>query len=101
MSRQLEEARETRETKRRNRLVKCLEYELAGRLQMNGVELQGFALKFDDVECLMTLKADIGGVRHVSFVGSDTPINCILKAQNMANNDRLRWREDRYKHSGD
>lgn len=96
MSRQLDLVREKRETKRRDALVKALEFDLAGSLEMQGIQLIGFAIKFDAYECLMTLKADIGGARQVAFIGSDSVMNAILKAVSAAKNDRLRWREDVY-----
>lgn len=96
MSRQLDVVREDRETKRRDLLVKALEFDLAGTLEMQGVQLQGFAVKWDAYECLMTLKADIGGTRHVAFIGSDCVMNAILKSVTAAKNDRLRWRVDIY-----
>lgn len=100
MSRQLDQLKEERETRRRDALVKALEFELPGTLELNGITLVGFAIKYDAFECLMTVKADIGGERSVSFVGASSPINCILKAVQMAKSDRLRWRKDRYKPAG-
>lgn len=96
MSRQLDQIRETRETKRRDALVRALEFELPGSLENQGITLLGFALKYDAYECLMTIKADVGGVRHVAFIGAASPIDCILRAVQTAQNDRLRWREDKY-----
>lgn len=96
MSRQLELVQEERETKRRDALVKALEYELAGALETQGTTLLGFAVKYDAYECLLTLKAVAGGEKQVSFVGAGSPIDCILKAVQAAKADRLRWREDHY-----
>ena len=96
MSRQLEQLRETRESKRRDALVRALEFELAGTLETQGTTLLGFSLKFDAYECLMTIKADQGGERKVAFIGAGSPIDCILKAVQAAGADRLRWRDDRW-----
>jgi hypothetical protein len=96
MSRQLEQALEQRETKRRDALVRALEYGLEGALEAQGITLIGFALKFDAYECLMTIKADVGGVRKVAFVGAGSPIDCILKAEQGASATRLRWKKDIY-----
>ena len=101
MSRQLEQLRELRETKRRDALVRALEFELAGSLETQGTTLLGFAMKFDAYECLMTIKAVAGGERQVAFVGAGSPIDCILKAVQAANADRLRWREDHYTSKSD
>lgn len=96
MSRQLDIKAEERETARRNQLVKVLEYGLVGSLESQGIELLGIAIKYDAFNCLLTLKADVGGVRSVAFVGSDTIINCFLKAGSEASRNTLKWREDRY-----
>lgn len=96
MSRLLEVTLEEKETRRRDAFVRALDFELPGLLETQGVTLLGFAVKFDAFECLMTLKADIGGDRQVSFVGAGTIIDCVLKATTAARNDRLRWREDIY-----
>lgn len=99
MTRQLDLKIEERETRRRDKLVKVLDFELVGTLETQGITPLGFAVKWDAWECLLTMKADIGGVRHVAFVGSDTIINCLIKTVSQAQADRLRWREDIYKPS--
>lgn len=96
MSRQLDQVREERETRRRDALVRALEFELAGALESQGITLIGFAVKFDAYECLLTIKADIGGVRKVAFVGAGSPIDCILKGVQGAKATRLRWKKDVY-----
>lgn len=88
--------RAKREDARARALVSALDTELSEVLDLHGVTLLGIAIKFGQWENLITLKADIGGVRSVSFTGSDTPTNTVLKALSMAQNDVLRWREDRY-----
>ncbi len=96
MSRQLEQATEERETKRREALVKALEFELAGAIEFMGGEFSGFAMKYDEFSVLMTYKAVFEGTRRVAFVGGDSMITCLCKAANMAKNNKLRWRTDRY-----
>lgn len=88
--------RAKREDARAHALVSALDLELSEVLDIYGVTLLGIALRFGQWESLITLKADIGGVRSVAFTGSDTPSRAILKALSMAQNDSLRWREDRY-----
>lgn len=100
MSRQLDIEREARETARRDQLVKVMEYGLVGALESQGIELLGFAFKYDAFNSLMTIKAEFGGKRQVCFVGSDSVINCFLKAYSEARNSRLKWREDKYQASG-
>jgi hypothetical protein len=92
----LDIAVEERQELKRNLLVKVLEYGLVGSLETQGIELLGFAFKYDAFNCLMTIKAVVGGVHSVCFVGSDTLINCILKSYAEARGDRLKWRADKY-----
>lgn len=99
MSRQVEQVQEERETKRRDALVKALEYSLPGHLETQGITLLGFAVKYDAYECLMTIKADVGGTRKVAFVGAGSVVDCILKAEQAAAANRLRWKVDIYKPS--
>jgi len=96
MSRQLDLESEVRESKKRDSLYMVVEFGLAGALESQGIVLLGLAIKHDAWDCLMTIKADIDGVKHVAFVGSDTLSNTFLKAYGMAKNDRLRWREDKF-----
>ena len=96
MSRQLEQKQEQRETVKRDALIRALEFGLTGALQNQGIELLGFAMKIQPFNCLLTLKADVQGKRSVCFVGSDTVINCFLKADSMASNHSLQWRADQY-----
>lgn len=97
MTRRLDLEKEKRDTFRRTALVKALEFGIVGALENQGIELLGFAFKFDAFNCLMTIKAVIGGDSQVCFIGSDTMMNCILKAQVEASNNTLRWRADKYK----
>lgn len=96
MSRQLDLKKEERETAKRNALVKALEFGIAGALESQGIELRGLAIRYDDFNCLLTLKAVVQGETSVAFVGSDSMINCILKADSEARRHALRWRRDKY-----
>lgn len=96
MTRQLEQLQEIRQEKRRDALIRALEFELPGTFEHQGITLIGFAMKYDAYECLMTIKVDIGGTRKVAFVGAGTPIDCILKAVQAAGAERLRWKTDQY-----
>lgn len=101
MSRQLEQVQEERETRRRNALVKALEYGLEGSLAAQGIRLRGFAVKWDAYDCLLTLKGEFDGASQVAFVGGGSVIDCILKCVTASQNHRLRWKEDVYKPSKD
>lgn len=96
MSRQLDIKREIYETARRDALVKALEFGIVGSLEMQGIELQGIAIRYDAFNCLLTLKAHIAGIPKVSFVGSDTMMNVLLKADSMSRNNVLKWKVDQY-----
>lgn len=100
MSRQLEALAETKEAARQVAAVKALEFELAGAVEHLGGTFLGVALKYDTFESLLTYKAEFEGKRMVAFVGSDTMMNCVIKAASMAKNNRLRWKKDRYAVSG-
>lgn len=77
-------------------VIRALDFELVGALEGQGTTLCGLALRFDDFDCLMTLKARMGSSQKVCFVGSDSIINCILKATREAHDDLLRWQKDKY-----
>ena len=96
MTTQLEAKLQEKAAKRRLALEKALEFELAGAVEMAGWEFLGFTVKYEDGDCLIVLKASSGVKSHVAFVGSDSIANGILKCVRDAQNDRLRWRLDRY-----
>lgn len=96
MSRQLEQKQEEQQTARNNALVRALEYGIVGALEAQGIMLLGFSFKYDAFNCLMTIKADFGNNKQVCFVGSESVIGCILRAQSDARNDGLSWRPDKY-----
>lgn len=96
MSRQLDLKREVRETARRDAVIKALEFGIVGSLENQGCELLGFAIKYDEFSCLMTIKGVVDDKHQIAFVGSESIIGCILKADLDARNHRLRWRVDKY-----
>lgn len=96
MTRQLEQETELREAAKRVALVRALDFGIVGALQAQGIELLGWAIKYDAFNCLLTIKAEIAGDRKVAFVGSDTIINCILKTESEALRGGLQWRADKY-----
>ncbi len=100
MSRQLESKGEQREKARQDALVRALEFSLVDELRTQGIELCGFAIKYQPFQCLLTLKADVSGVRSVSFVASDSMMNSIVKASSMAYHESLKWQKDKYHGSG-
>lgn len=96
MSRQLEREREEREEKRRVSLVRAIEFGLFRALYNQGAELRGVAIRYGEFDCLMTIKADINGTRHVAFIGASSMMNCFIKADAAAACNRLKWKPDKY-----
>lgn len=96
MSRQSDRKKEEREAKRRNTLVRALDYGIVDALEAQGIELLGLSIKHDAFSCLLTIRAAVGGERKVAFVGSDTIINVFLKAEIDASHGRLTWTMDNY-----
>lgn len=96
MTRELDQEQELLEIARREQLVKALEYGIVGALENQGIQLLGFSMKYDAFNCLLTIRADVGGERQVCFVGSDSLMNCFIKAQAEGLNGRLLWRRDKY-----
>lgn len=96
MTRQLEQKKEQKEAARRDQIVKVLEYGLAGALENQGIQLVGVAIRYDAWDCLMTIKVEVGNRIEVCFVGSDSMMNCFLKAYSEARNGRLKWRPCKY-----
>lgn len=101
MSRQLEQKQEEKTSARRDAVIRSLEYGFAGALESQGIELVGFAIKYAPHNCLMTIKGEFQSKRHVAFVGAESIIGCILKAQWEASHSRLSWRLDQYHSSED
>lgn len=99
MSRQLEQAGEERERSRRLSVVRALEYGLVAALENQAAELKGFSVRYEEHSCLLTLRADINGRRHVAFVYADSMMNCIIRADREAASNRLGWQQDKY-HNG-
>ena len=96
MSRQLDKKSEDAAAKKAQRLVKALDYGLVEHLDIHGALLTGLAIKHDASFCLLTIKAIVGGMGMVAFVGSDTIVNCVLKADRDAATDELHWKPDKY-----
>jgi hypothetical protein len=96
MSRQLDVKAEERETARRLELVKALEFGIVGALESQGMVLKGLAFRYEPFNCLLTIKATIDDRALVAFIGSDTFVNCILKCQDSARSESLKWRVDQY-----
>lgn len=96
MSRQLEQAAEDRERARQLSVIRALEYGLVAALSNQAAELRGFSVRYEEHNCLLTLRADINGRRHVAFVAADTMMNCIIRADREAVSNRLSWQRDKY-----
>jgi hypothetical protein len=96
MTRQLEIEREARETKRRDTLVRALEFGIVGALAGQGWVTRGFGIKYNELDCLLTIRVERDGKWYRSFVGSDTMMNCFIKAERQALSNTLQWGADKY-----
>ena len=96
MSKRSEKARGKAAANRKDKLFRSLDGGIDDALESQGVQMLGLSIRNHAFSCLLTIRADIGGVRSVSFVASNNVINCLLKAQNDAEMDRLTWRTDEY-----
>lgn len=96
MSRQLDLEAEVRESARRDALVKALDFGIVGALSSQGIELLGLSIKYDAFNCLLTIRAAAAGEKKVAFVGSDSIINCFLKAESDASRNALKWKADSF-----
>lgn len=77
-------------------VVAALEFELVGAIAHAGGILTGFSMKIGDSDVLMTLRAEIGHRKMVSFVGCPDMSSCFRKAVTEAYHDGLQWREDQF-----
>lgn len=77
-------------------ILAALEFELVGAIAHAGGVLTGFSMKIGEADCLMTLRAEYGSKRMVSFVGCPDMSSCFRKAVSSAYTDALKWREDQF-----
>lgn len=96
MTRHLDAVTEERQEQRYRAVVRALEFELQGVIAGKGGELTGFSVTLREWEVLITLRSIQEGRPQVAFVGSDTLVNCLLKAVSSGQRDKLVWRADKY-----
>lgn len=96
MSSEMDLKHELKATKRRDALVRALEFGIIGALEFNGIELQSMSIKPGDFDCLIVVKAIVAGKRVVAFISSDSMVNALLKLAHTAQQGTLRWKPDRY-----
>lgn len=96
MTRQLDADQEDRQKKRDDALVRALEFGMVRTLSRADCTLLGFSAKFDQYQCLITLRAVVDTLCQVSFVSADTLPSAILKCVTMAENDTLKWKVDKW-----
>ena len=96
MSRQLEQAREVRQSKRVKKLGRIIDYELEGAVAHAGGDLIGLSVKISPGDVLVTLRIILAGRRQVAFVGSETLGGALIKAVDLAKQDKLPLRADKY-----
>lgn len=100
MSRQLEQVSEDRAARRRKLLLKAVTGGLEDAVGRAGGELRGLSLKLGDYEVLMTLRAEFPAGSMVGFVGGADVEACYIKGMNLAGNDQMKWREDKWRANG-
>ncbi len=88
--------REVLQAKFDKQLVAAVEFELAGAIAHGGGILLGLSVKFSEVDCLMTLRADLPAGRRIAFVGAATLADCFRRAVNEAYRDKLSWKVGQY-----
>lgn len=81
-------------------LVSAVEFELSGSIAHAGGVLRGLSVKYSDVDCLLTLRADLPAGRRIAFVGGATLADCFRRAVNEAYQDRLSWQVGQYEKGG-
>lgn len=96
MSRQLDQVQEDRRVRRDKAVLRALDFELVGTFDAQGITLTGLSARWNEYDCLVTLKGVVDGEKQVAFVGSDCLTNCLVKVVTDARNDRVRWRQDKY-----
>ncbi len=77
-------------------ILAAVEFELEGAVGHAGGVLTGLSVKFGASDCLLTLRADFGAKKMVSFVGCPDLGSCLRKGVTEAYHDGLRWREDEF-----
>lgn len=92
----VQEKRKELQKKFDSALVAAVEFELVGSVAHSGGVLLGLSVRFSDVDCLLTLKANLPAGRMVCFVGGATLADCFRRAVNEAYQDKLRWKADRW-----
>ena len=87
---------EARHRRERETALMALYGGLSDSVSYGGGDLHGLSMKFNAVECLMTLRADFPGGPMVAFIGGEDMASTFCKAMREAKGERLSWREDYY-----
>ncbi len=77
-------------------LVAAVEFELVGAIGHTGGVLVGLSVRYSEVDCLMTLRADLPAGRRIAFVGGASLADCFRRAVNEAYRDKLSWKVGQY-----
>ena len=96
MTRQLEAQREEKQARMDRAVLLALEGGLVADLAHAGAVLSGFGVRLGGAEVLLTLRAELAGRQQISFVGSSSLPEAIVKACRLARRDQLRWRDDKF-----
>lgn len=96
MTRQLEQEVEERTKREHNAVLHAVYGGLDRAIQSTGGTLVGFSVKLSGGDCLITLRANIGEVPSIAFVGSEDFPAALRKIVREAHTGQLSWRPDRY-----
>ena len=96
MSRQLEAIDEQKRERADRALVRSVMRDIPLGVHDMGLVLRGFAVRIDDYETLITLRASRGGQAEIAFVGSATVADALRKAGREAMAGKLSWRADKF-----
>ncbi|MCK5487930.1 MAG: hypothetical protein KAI86_17045 [Desulfobacterales bacterium] len=92
----LDTQRQELQQKHDKALVAAVEFELVGAIAHAGGVLVGLSVRYSEVDCLMTLRADLPAGRRIAFVGGASLADCFRRAVNEAYRDKLSWKVGQY-----
>lgn len=96
MSRQFDQFIEERQSKANMKLVAAIEFDLVKAVSHAGGILNGYSVRCNTKDSLLTLRVTLAGREQVCFVGAESAAAAFRKAVRDAYQDKLVWRADRY-----
>jgi hypothetical protein len=96
MSRQLDKESEDRQLRRERKLGILVDGGLLRSLEWAGVVPSSFTVRLNGYDTLLVLKGELAGKPVVCFVGASDFAGCLLKCDDLARRDALKWRPDKF-----